>query len=197
MFARCLLAVATTAALVVAATAADPTLPDGKYALATAGGAVHTRIAVFELKTTDGKTDVKTISGGPSGYVLSGWQAKDGVITMEAKVQRTLTFEGKPDASGGRVLGTLADDTGRVIGRAVVAKTDLDEITAANANEPQKELDAYKQYNALRSAPGPFSAKAQQEKDPEKRKELIEQMRAAVAKFQADGPPLLRKAADE
>lgn len=200
MFApRCLLAVVTTAALVVAASAAEPTLPDGKYALGTSATAASvTRLLIFELKTADGKADVKVVSGGAAGYELTGWKVKDGVITADVKGPRQgMTFEGKLDANGGRAVGTLADPTGRVTGRAVVAKTDLDELTAKNAAEQVKVSDTYKEYLDLRSAPNPFALQMQQEKDEAKRKELDDKYRAAVMKFRADGPGLLRKVADE
>jgi hypothetical protein len=200
MFApRCLLAVVATAAMVVAASAADTTLPDGKYVLGySATPATQSRLVIFELKTTDGKAEVKTVSGGAANWEVSGWAVKDGLLTADVKTARQAwAFEGKLDANGGRAVGTVGDATGRVIGRAVVAKTDLEELDAKNSVEPQTFTGTFKEYMDLRSAPAPLSVQMQQEKDEDKRKELLGKYRAAVAKFSAEGPALLRTVVDE
>lgn len=192
MFARCLLAGVVVAAFVAAAPAADPTLADGKYVLAYGSSAASlSRIVVFELKTTDGKTDVKVVSGGAANWTLSGWKVKDGLVTADISGPSKLTFEGKLDANGGRVLGTFGDDT-RVF-RAQVSKTDLDELTPRTSMETLPVSDDVKALNQLRTAPLIARSKASQEKDADKRKELLEEAKAAAAKATAEAPALVQK----
>lgn len=195
MFApRCLLAVVATAVVAVVVSAADATLPDGKYVLGySATPATQSRLVIFELKTTDGKVDVKTVNGGAANWDVTDWKMKDGLLTADVKSARLAwTFEGKIDANGGRAVGTVGDNTGRVVGRAVIAKTDLDELDAKNAVEQMTLSGTYKEYMDLRNSPSPFAAQANLEKDADKRKELVDKYRAAVAKFNAEGPALLR-----
>ncbi len=192
MFARCLLAVAVTAALAAVAPAADPTLPDGKYVLGySSSPASLSRAVVFELKTTDGKADVKVVSGGPNEWKLSGWAVKNGLVTAELSGPIKWTFEGKVAADGGRVVGTLGDDTR--VSRAVVSKTDLDELTPRTAIETLTVPDDLKELTKLRSEPFALRAKAQQEKDADKKKELLDEAKKASAKAIAEAPALLQK----
>ncbi len=192
MFARCLLASVAAAVLVAVAPAADATLPDGKYVLGySSSPASLSRAVVFELKTTDGKADVKVVSGGPNKWTLSGWAVKNGVVTAELNGPIKWTLEGKLDANGGRVVGTLGDDT-RVM-RAVVSKSDLDELTPQNGVEQLTVPDDMKELNKLRNEPFVLRSKAQQEKDADKKKELLDQAKAATAKATAETPALLQK----
>lgn len=192
MFARCLMASVVLAAFVAAAPAADPSLPDGKYLLAYSVTPITlSRLAVFELKTDGGKTEVKMVSGGAAKWELSNWQVKDGVVTADVGGPVKWTFEGKPDANGGRMLGTVGDNT-RVM-RAVVSKTDLGELTNRNAFEEVPPSEEVKELTQVRNAPLIARSKAAQEKDADKRKELQEEAKKAAAKATAEVPVLLRK----
>lgn len=193
MFARrCLLAVVATAAMVVAATAADPALPDGKYVVAYGSTAtILQRTVVFELKTADGKTTAKTVNGGPAKWEVTGYKVADGVITIGIGGPAKLTFEGKVDAKGEKALGTFGDDD-RLF-RGTVSKTDIGEITQQNTVEQVPAPDDMKEWAKLRTAPLVLQNQARQEKDADKRKELLDQAKDAKAKFDTEGPKLLQK----
>lgn len=193
MFARrCLLAVVATAAMVVAATAADPTLPDGKYVVAYGStAAILQRTVVFELKTADGKTTAKTLNGGQANWEVGGYKVANGVVTIDIAGPAKLTFEGKVDAKGEKALGTFGDDD-RLF-RGVVSKADFDEITQQNAVERLTPPADMAEYAKLRTAPLLLQNQARQEQDADKRKELLDKAKEAKATFDTEGPKLLQK----
>lgn len=192
MFARCLLASVAAAIVVATAPAADATLPDGKYVLGySSSPASLSRAVVFELKTADGKAEVKVVSGGPNKWTLSDWAVKNGVVTAELNGPIKWTFEGKVDAAGSRAVGTLGDDT-RLF-RSVVSKTELDELTPQNGFEQLPVPDDMKELTKLRNAPFLLQAQARNEKDADKKKELLDEAKKAAAKAVADAPAILQK----
>lgn len=189
---RRLWAVVVAAAFAAAATAADPSLPDGKYVVAYGSSAtILQRTVVFELKTADGKTTAKTVNGGQAKWEVNGYKVAGGVITIDIGGPAKLTFEGKVDAKGEKALGTFGDDD-RLF-RGVVSKTDLEEITQQTAIEQVPAPDDMKEYAKLRTAPLLLQNQARQEKDADKRKELLDQAKEAKTKFDTEGPKLLQK----
>lgn len=196
MFApRCLLAVVASVAVVAAAHAADAPLPDGKYVLTY--GTSYTgmsRAAVIEVKTADGKQTVGTVSGGPNQFKVSGLKVEDGLVKFDLSGPINWSFEGKLDAKTKQVIGTLGDD--QRLMRARVAITDLDELTQRNSFEPLTVAGTLKELVDLRTAPSVLQQKAFQETDPDKKKELQDQFKAARDKALAEGPALVRKVVD-
>ncbi len=187
MFARCLLAAVV---LTAAVSAADPVLPDGKHVLlVTRNAATEERLALLEVKGAD----VKVTDGGPMKAELSDWKVADGLVTASVSTATTkYKFEGKADAKGKRVLGTLSNDTVTI--RAVVASSELKELTAETRFSPVAGLpDDLKELSKLQNAPLQLRFQAQQEKDADKKKELIEKAKEATAKATTEGPKLLKK----
>lgn len=196
MFApRCLLAAVASVALVASAVAADPApapLPDGKYVIGYTGSpSFLSRAAVIEVKTTDGKQTVGTVSGGMNKWSVSGLKVENGLVKLELSGPINWTFEGKYDPKSKQVLGTLGDDTR--VNRAVITPTELDELTQKNSGEQLAVPDDLKQVMTLQNAPFILRNQARQEKDEDKKKELLDKAKEAKVKFEAEAPKLLQK----
>ena len=192
MFARRLVAAAVLAAAVLAAAApaADPVLADGKHLVAVTRSPFNEeRLALLDVKGAE----VRVLDGGPAKAELTHWKAADGLVTADVTTARDkYKFEGKPDAAGKRVLGTLSNE--RVTYRAVIVPSELKELTADNRlGTPAGLSDDLKELDKLRSAPNAMIPAIEGEKDAGKRKGLTAKHREAVAKAQAEAPTLLRK----
>ncbi len=192
MFARCLLAVAVTAALAAVAPAADPTLPDGKYVVSYGASAASlSRVVVFDLKTTDGKATAKTVSGGAANWEVTSYKVDGGLVRVDIAGPAKVTFEGKVAGKGDRAVGTFGEDS-RLF-RGVIAPTELDELTPQNSFEQVPAPDDMKEYGKLRTAPLLLQSQARIEKDADKKKDMLDKAKEAKAKFDAEGPKLLQK----
>ncbi len=175
--------------------AADkPALADGKYLLSyQAFIGSENRVAVLELKTEDGKTKAEMLDGGPSKWVISEIKVDGKGVTAKATLGvNKLTFEAKVDAKDPKIaIGSFGDDNR--INLAKLVPTDLETITRETAFGPTALPDDYKDINKLRAEPQRLSAAAQKETDAEKKKELLDQIKAARAKSTEEVPGLLRK----
>jgi hypothetical protein len=194
---RCLIAAAVCAAVALPGRAADkPALADGKYLLYyTPAAATEQRIAVVEVKTTDGKTAGETLDGGPGPqkWSVTDLKVTGTAVTANLSIGPTkLKFEGTVDPKNPKqVLGNMGDDT-RLF-RAVMAPTELEKLEQkdmiATAKLPPEMTDLTK----LRSEPLRLQAQARQETDADKRKEILDKVKEVRAKVDAEAPALLRK----
>ena len=195
---RCLTAALVCAAVTLPVRAADkPALADGKYLLYyTPAVTVEQRLAVVEVKTANGTAAVETLDGGMQKWNLSNLKVDGRKVTADLGFGATkLTFEGLVDAKDSKlVLGSMGDDT-RVF-RAVLAATELEKIEQKDLSAPAKLSPEMTELNKVRNAAALLQVRARQEKDADKKKELLDQAKEAKAKADAEVPALLRKAAE-
>ena len=175
--------------------AADkPALADGKYLLSyQAGIGGESRIAVLELKTEDGKTKAEMLDGGPSKWVVSDFKLDGKSVTAKVTLgTNKLSFEGKVDAKDPKIaLGSFGDDSRINLGK--LAPTELEAITRETSFAQTALPDEYKDLQKLRSEPFRLSNLARAEKDADKRKELLDQSKAAKVKADTEAPAILKK----
>lgn len=197
---RSLIAVAVCAAVALPCRAADkPALADGKYLLYyTPAAATEQRVAIVEVKTTDGKTTGETLDGGPgpNKWSVTDLKVAGPAVTANLAIGPTkLTFEGAVDPKNPKqVLGNMGDDA-RLF-RAVMVATEMEKLEQkdmfAQAKLPQEMADLTK----LRTEPLRLQQQARTETDADKRKEILDQAKAAKTKADAEAPALLRKAVE-
>lgn len=195
--ARCLIAAVVCAAVVAPSRAADkPSLADGKYLLTYSSlPASEQRVAIVEVKTADGETAGETVDGGPGPqkWAVTDLTVAGSNVSAKLAIGPTkLTFEGRIDPKNPKqVLGSMGDDT-RVF-RAVLAPTDLEKLEQKDMFAQAKLPDDMVDLNKVRNAPLVLQGQARQEKDATKRQELMDKVKEARAKADADAPPLMRK----
>lgn len=195
--ARCLIAAVVLAAVVAPVRAADtPALADGKYLFSyTPTAAFEQRLAIVEVKTAGGKTAGETVDGGPGPqkWAVTDLAVAGSAVTAKVAIGPTrLTFEGRIDPKNPKqVLGSMGDDT-RVF-RAFLVSTDLEKLEQKDVSPLAKMPDDMVELNKVRSAAAGLQNQARQEKDADKRKELLDKVKEARAKADAEAPALMRK----
>jgi hypothetical protein len=208
---RCLLAVVVCATVALATPAADPpALADGKYLLTMSTAPVaEERIAIVKLAGKDGQYTAEVIATPPPPKPQPGRppiqapkvtvgepKVSGGLVTFPVEIGRAkYAFEGRLDEKAPKtVIGSVG--IGKAAYRAAFAATDLDEIKEVSGMVPVKVPDDLAQLNKLRSASFPFQMQARQEKDADKRKELLDKAKAARKEADEQVPGLLVKVVD-
>ena len=186
-----LLFVFAVAVFTPVARAADATVPDGNWFLAfTPNSAGETRLAIFSTETKDGKTTFKTVDGGRNDWSATDLKVTGTAVTFKVVGPVKLSFEGIIDAKTPKLIaGNLGDDA-RLFMASLIA-TDEKKLEG-NTNVSPKQSDEMKEVIKLRAAPAQLRAKARQEKDADKKKELLEEAAAATKVADEKIPQLLK-----
>jgi hypothetical protein len=192
---HCLIAVAVCAAVALPSPAADkPALADGSYLLYyTPILTQESRVAILEVKTTDGKTVGETVDGGPSKWSITDFKVDGANVTANVAVGPTkLTFEGRIDPKNPKqVLGSMGDNTR--LYRAVLVATEMQKLEQKDLFAVAKLPPEMTDLNKVRNAATLLRAQAQRETDSDKKQDLLKQATEAKTKADAEVPNLLRK----
>jgi len=172
-----------------------PSIPDGNWFLAyrptMASG--ESRLAILKTETKDGKTTLKTVAGGRSDWSTSNLKIDGTTFTFNVDGPAKLIFEGILDAKDAKkIRGNLGDDSRLFMGMLVA--TEDDELTPKNSALPVKLPEAFQEISKIRSASQVLRSKARVEKDADKKKELLDEAKAAEKEADEKIPAMLAKA---
>jgi hypothetical protein len=209
---RCLFVIVVLAvALLPIRAAENPALPDGNYLLKMQQTQTfESRIAIIKAETKDGKLSMEVLATPPAPKAPAGQPARpvQKVTIGEAKIEKGLlrfpiemgpskyTFEGVIlTESPKELLGSMEART--LVYPATLSATDLNKFEAdAEGLVAMKLTDDLTELRKLRSEPARLQAQARSEKDTDKRKELLDQAKAAKKEADEKVPGLLTKVVD-
>jgi hypothetical protein len=198
------LTAAAVSLLAAAVTLAAPP-PDGNYLLSGVTPTGDAPTCILKLETTEGKQTASVLFA-PKGtdIKVSGYAATDANVTFT--VQQFVTqngqkfslvpsrFVGTPGADGKTVLGSGGPDLRPM--RMKLTATDATEFARGIAGGGPAAA-AYRAVAELQSKPSLLQFKAQQEKDPAVKKDLLKQIADAREEVGQKLPGMLREVVEK
>lgn len=185
MLRRALVA-AVVVAMAATASAANRPAPDlsGKWLLTYSPPGAEANYCVITIETKDGKTTAT--AAGPKGNMpVTGIEVGDKELTIKLGVP---SFSGVIGTDAKTIKGSMGTDT--VLYRAKLTRTDADTPPpAGKVNVPEAMTKA----QSLTTRPLILRSQAQQEKDADKKKDLLAQADAARKEADEKIPGLYRE----
>lgn len=185
--------VAAAVAFVAPVRAAEPDIT-GNWLLTYSAHAVNEQnFAIIKLETTDGKISGTTLytPRKNASIAISGVEVLNGKTIKFKTSYLNWSFEGALDADGKTVIGNIGTDQAPY--RARLTRTDKTELTPDESIIRATLPPVVAEYQKLITASATLRVQASQEKDLEKRKELIEKANAAQKESDEKQPGLLRE----
>lgn len=194
-----LFAAAVVGAVSLSTPAADP--PAGSWLLTRVLPTGESAVCIVKVEDKDGKPAASVVFA-PKGteVTIDGFAATGKEVSFSLKMVQTfgtqrlvsqLKFVGTPGKDGKVVLGSLGLDARPM--RAKLTATDKTELEARDLTVKTDATDAYLKVMQFQNKAFTFQVRAQQEKDAEKKKELLKQAADARAEVQEKLPGMLRE----